>query len=121
MRRGDFLLSDKKQFVQAIKRLSSIDPLAPSDNLLIEQPELVSPLRYYRYEPIRTLLSITSTSFQTNENSYFSTNHLTSQLETVMDRQELEPLLQRQLDMENSLKVSVPSITANQVSYEALC
>ena len=32
-----------------------------------------------------------------------------------MERQELKPLLQRQLDMERSLMVSVPSIVGSQV------
>ena len=91
MIQGDFLLSDKKYFVNALRRLSSIDPLLPSDKLIVEQPELVSPLKYY------------------------GTNHLSSQLDTVMDRKELTSLLQKQLDFESSLMVSVPSIVGNQV------
>merc|ERR1719481_586636 len=50
----------------------------------------------------------------------FACDHLTSHLDTVLERYELNSLLERQLELEKSRVVKIPSITRNSMSQMKL-
>ena len=87
LQHGDFLLADKKLFLHALRtfRGDMDDILGVSG----QPPELVSKLMYS------------------------NTKNLQSQVESVMERSELESLMRRQLDYEKSLSVPIPNIKRN--------
>ena len=84
---GDFVMADKRLFLKAIEKFSQYDSKSHGNPSEQEQSLLVNSLKYV------------------------GTSHLQSQVETVLSRDQLDQLLEKQLEIEKSLLVEVPSIT----------
>lgn len=88
LKQGNFLFDDKKRFITVVSKLFSEE-----DMIAASQDEVSNPLLV--------------------ELEKVGSNNLKSPLETVLEREDLDPLLKRQLEMEIShsgMSVTVPSI-----------
>ena len=90
--KGDFLMSDKKMFVQTLRKFGVTEQNLKGSIENSHTSELLSPLQYY------------------------GTKNLQSQVEGVLEPEQMSQLLRRQISDERRHRVSIPSIVEHQHS-----